>query len=171
MQKAGYQGFTEVSRIAPQALKRAVLALLGPFPVTSSELGWTHWDHHRGTIGTMIEKRYVCICNECGHRWMPVGDASVTQRCAKCKSRRWNDDRDDDASAARGSQAIPPQRTRNDATVPAMRPPEGGAKLLHSVQPLRPELGERQRLDSASAHEGHRINLSARFCIDCKAYF
>lgn len=81
------------------------------------------------------------------------------------------DDRDDDASPARGSEAIPPERTRHDAAVPAVRAPEGGTQLLHTLQSVRPELGERSGLDTASAHEGHRVNPSTRFCIDCKAYF
>lgn len=43
-----------------------------------------------GTIGTMIKDRKVCVCEDCGHEWLPDGDAVEVKRCARCKSRKWN---------------------------------------------------------------------------------
>jgi Zn-finger nucleic acid-binding protein len=51
---------------------------------------WYRWDHLCGTVGTMIEKRDVCKCEECGAVWLPSGDPSKVMRCSKCKSRKWN---------------------------------------------------------------------------------
>lgn len=36
----------------------------------------------------MIIQADVCVCDECGHRWLPVG--SIPKRCASCKSSKWN---------------------------------------------------------------------------------
>ena len=34
-------------------------------------------------------KALICICDQCGHRWLPEGK-QLPERCAKCKSRTWN---------------------------------------------------------------------------------
>lgn len=52
--------------------------------------GWTYWDQARGTIGTMgVIQAEVCVCDACGHRWLSGGE--LPERCAKCKSRKWNE--------------------------------------------------------------------------------
>lgn len=35
----------------------------------------------------MIEMGKICVCEQCGHRWL--GDEP--KRCSKCKSSRWNE--------------------------------------------------------------------------------
>lgn len=49
------------------------------------------------------------------------------------------------------------KRGGNDASVPEVRPPEGDPELLHTLQSVRDELGERVRPVGGFAHE----NLAA----------
>jgi hypothetical protein len=38
----------------------------------------------------MIESRLVCVCDACGHVWLPTADPASIKRCSKCKSAKWN---------------------------------------------------------------------------------
>lgn len=42
--------------------------------------------------GMTVEKDWICICDQCGHKWLPDDDDKEPERCAKCKSRTWNRD-------------------------------------------------------------------------------
>jgi predicted Zn-ribbon and HTH transcriptional regulator len=35
-------------------------------------------------------KELICICDQCGHRWLPESVKPLPARCAKCKSVLWN---------------------------------------------------------------------------------
>jgi predicted Zn-ribbon and HTH transcriptional regulator len=36
------------------------------------------------------KQREVCVCNVCGHTWLPEQENTLPARCASCKSSRWN---------------------------------------------------------------------------------
>lgn len=46
--------------------------------------------------------RKVAVCDECGHEWLPKGEAPKQCPSRKCRSRRWNS-----GEANRGGRAIP----------------------------------------------------------------
>jgi predicted Zn-ribbon and HTH transcriptional regulator len=35
-------------------------------------------------------KALICVCDVCGHRWLPETTKPLPARCAKCKSVLWN---------------------------------------------------------------------------------
>src|SRR5580765_1334002 len=37
----------------------------------------------------MIDKRDVCVCEQCQHAWLATGE--LPKRCARCKSSKWNE--------------------------------------------------------------------------------
>lgn len=95
------------------------------------------------------------------------------------RSRAWvvlgrlNGNRNDDIRAAGRGETISPKRSGNRTAMPKVWKSESDEKLLHPMQPLRPELGERNECVPASSHEGHRTFIAGtqHWCSTCKAYY
>lgn len=91
------------------------------------------------TIGTMIERVAICVCSVCGHRWLPTATEDNPKanprkvlRCAKCKSKRWNQD---DPKAKPSKRPVKPaQRAAQLATVARSEKTKADRKALTAKQ-------------------------------------
>lgn len=100
-----------------------------------------------------------CIC-QCGHRWIAE---SMPVRCAKCKSRKWDEGEtkseserikeNDDVRGTGSSTTGTTKRSGNDAAVSDVRQSASTAVGLRAVQPVRDQLVPGRGVGQASESE------------------
>lgn len=122
------------------------------------------------------KQREVCICNVCGHTWLPEQENSLPARCASCKSSRWNREKPSSKPEKTTSKPVLGEILEDShcETQPSTKPERIAAKP-HSAKHSRAQVksstkqSKSPRLQSGNCRHGFMVIDGVTACSECRS--